>query len=176
MLQYDRREVRVEGSVDVSEQEVPDFDIQIETESIVNDSFFDIANVENKIPTPPRHQQNRLAKTRERKVFDLNKILEKVEAKEKEKILNKSLESSFSHMHEFTEATLKYFHQLIKNPRSGFASKVEGAKIFERIFGERLHDIDLQLWLVEKFWLKDREELLLFLEFASNADIFMPCG
>ena len=54
MLQYDRREVRVEGSVDVSEQEVPDFDIQIETKSIVKDSFFDIANVENKIPTPPR--------------------------------------------------------------------------------------------------------------------------
>ena len=83
MLQYDRREVRVEGSVDISEQEVPDFDIQIETESIVNDSFFDIANVENKIPTPSRHQQNRLAKTRERKVFDLNKILEKVEARRK---------------------------------------------------------------------------------------------
>ena len=83
MLQYDRREVRVEGSVDVSEQEVPDFDIQIETEIIVNYSFFDIANVENKIPTPPRHQQNRLAKTRERKVFDLNKILEKVEARRK---------------------------------------------------------------------------------------------
>ena len=53
---------------------------------------------------------------------------------------------------------------------------VEGAKLFERIFVERLHDIDLQLWLVEKFWLKNREELLLFLEFASNDDIFTPCG
>ena len=83
MLQYDRREVRVEGSVDISEQEVPDFDIQIETEIIVNDSFFDIVNVEKKIPTPPRCRQNRLAKTRERKVFDLNKILEKVEARRK---------------------------------------------------------------------------------------------
>ena len=174
MLQYDRSEVRVEGSVDVSEQEVPDLDIQIETESIVNDSFFDIVNVENKIPTPPRRQQNRLVKTRERKVFDLNKILEKVEAKEKEKIFKKSLESSSSHMHEFTEATLKYFRQLIKNARRSFASKVEGAKILERIFGERLHDIDFQLWLVEKFWLKGREELLLFLEFASNGDIFTP--
>ena len=109
-------------------------------------------------------------------MFDLNKILEKKEAKEKEKILNKSLESSFSHMHKFTEATLKYFCQLIKNARRSFAFKVEGAKTCERIFGERLHDIDFQLWLVEKFWLRDREELLLFLEFASNDDIFTPRG
>ena len=169
MLQYDRSGVTVEGSVDVSEQEVPDLDIQIETESIVNDSFFDIVSVENKIPTPPCRQQNRLAITRERKLLDLNKIPEKVEAKE-------SLESSSSHMHEFTEATLKYLCQLIKNARRSFASKVEGAKILERIFGERLHDIDFQLWLVEKFWLKDREELLLFLEFAFNDDIFKPHG
>ena len=76
-LQYDRSEVRVEGSVDVWEQEVPDLDIQIETESIVNDSFFDIVNVENKILTPLSLRQIRLAKTREKKVFDLNKILEK---------------------------------------------------------------------------------------------------
>ena len=32
------------------------------------------------------------------------------------------------------------------------------------------------MWLVEKFWLKDREELLLFLEFASNDDVFKPRG
>ena len=75
--------------------------------------FFDIVNVENKFPTPPCRQQNRLAKTRERKVLDLNKILEKVEAKEKETILDKPLESSSSHIHEFTEAKLKYFHQPI---------------------------------------------------------------
>ena len=36
-------------------------------------------------------------------MFDLNEILEKVDAKKKEKILNKSLESSSSHMDEFTE-------------------------------------------------------------------------
>ena len=65
-------------------------------------------------------------------------------------------------MHEFTEASLKYFCQLIKNARHSLVSKVEGAKILERIFSEKLHDIDFQLWLVEKFWLKDREELLLF--------------
>ena len=138
--------------------------------------FFDIVNVENKTPTPPSRQQNHLAKTRERKVFDLNKILEKVEVKEKEKIVNKSLESSSSHTHEFTEATIKYFRQMIKNARYSFASKVEGDKILGRIFDERLHDIDFQLWLAEKFWLKYREELLLFLEFASNDYIFTPCG
>ena len=169
-----KNEVRVKGSADVSEQEVPNLDIQIESGSIVNNSFFDIVNAENNIPTPPHRQQNCLAKTRGRKVFDLNKVLENVEAKKKEKFLNKSLKSSSSHMHEFTEATLKYFLQLIKNARRSFASKVEGAKILERIFGERLHDIDFQLWLVEKFWLKGREELLLFLEFASNGDIFTP--
>ena len=32
------------------------------------------------------------------------------------------------------------------------------------------------MWLVETFWLKDREEFLLFLEFASNDDIFTPRG
>ena len=109
-------------------------------------------------------------------MFDRNKILEKAEVKEKEKIVNKLLESSSSHTHEFTEATIKYFRQLIKNARYSFASKVEGDKILGRIFDERLHDIDFQLWLAEKFWLKYREELLLFLEFASNDYIFTPCG
>ena len=68
-------------------------------------------------------------------------------------------------MHEFTEATLKYFCQLIKNARRSFASKIEGAKIVERIFGERLHDIDFQLWLVEKFWLNDRRVVVIFTVF-----------
>ena len=48
MLQYDKSEVRVEGSVDVSEQEVRDLDIQIETESILNDSFFILSMLETK--------------------------------------------------------------------------------------------------------------------------------
>ena len=85
MLQYDRIEVR--GSVDVSEQEVPDLDIQTETESIFNDSFFDTVNVENKIPTPPLCQRNHLVKTRDKKVFDLNKILERWRQRRKKNFL-----------------------------------------------------------------------------------------
>ena len=119
MLQYDRSEGRVEGSVDVSEQEFPDLNIQIETESIAMILFLILSMLKKKFQL--HHVVDKiLAKTRERKVFDLNKILEKVDAKEKEKILNKSLESSSSHMHEFTEAALKYFHQLIKNARRSF--------------------------------------------------------
>ena len=49
MLQYDRSEVRVEGSLDVSEQEVPDLDIQIEIESIVNDFFLILSMLKTKL-------------------------------------------------------------------------------------------------------------------------------
>lgn len=41
--------------------------------------------------TPPHHCQNRLAKSHQRKVFEINSVLEVVEEKEKEKILNQAM-------------------------------------------------------------------------------------
>ena len=67
-----------------------------------------------------------------------------MEAKEKENFLNKPLESSSSHMYEFTEATLKYFHQLIKNARRSLPLRLKVPKLLKG-YSVRLHDINFQL-------------------------------
>ena len=62
--------------------------------------------------TPLHHRQNRLAKSRQRKIFDINSMLQMVEEKEKEKILNRAMGSEQEH---FTKATMNYFGKLIRD-------------------------------------------------------------
>ena len=70
-----------------------------------------VTNIDiNEPNTPPCCHQNWLGKYREWKVFDINKMLEKVEANEKEKILKKTVDSASNHENTFTEATMNYFH------------------------------------------------------------------
>ena len=90
--------------------------------------------------------------------------------------MKKAVETSSKHLNSFTEATFNYFCQLIKNGRCSFKAKAEGAKILEKILGDRLHDIDFQSWLVEKLWLKDRDELAGFLEYSSSDVLETPRG
>lgn len=60
-------------------------EIVAQTEQLFPDINVDV-NKANIFNTPPCRCQNRLAKYREQKVFDINKMLEKVEAKEKREI------------------------------------------------------------------------------------------
>lgn len=76
----------------------------------------------------------------------------------------KNVDSASNCQNTLTEATMNYFCQLIRNVFHSFSFKVDGVKILERIFGDILCDIDFQRWLVERFWLKDRDELVSFLE------------
>ena len=95
------------------------------------------------------------------------------------------MDSASNHQNAFTETTRNYFCQLVRNARRSFVSKVEGAKIQEKIFGDIFCDIvkvpkfkkkslvidcvtDFQQWLVERLWLKDRDELVSFLQYSSN--------
>ena len=39
-----------------------------------------------------------------------------------------------------------------------------------------MHDINFQSWLVEKLWLKDRDELVGFLEYSSSDVLETPRG
>ena len=41
-------------------------------------------------------------------------------------------------MNKFSAATLNYFRQLIRNARSGHLSKLEGAKLLKKIFGDQM--------------------------------------
>ena len=60
-------------------------EIVAQTEQLFPDINVDV-NKANIFNTPPCRCQNRLAKYREQKVFDINKMLEKIEAKEKREI------------------------------------------------------------------------------------------
>ena len=122
------------------------------------DSFLgEIDSAPSVTQTPPHKKQYQQSKVRMRKLFDINKILGEVMVKDKQKILEKTMAQNPSQTNTFVEATLGYFRQLIRNARRSHTSKVEGAKILYRIFGERLEDADFQIWLVEKLWLHDRE-------------------
>lgn len=76
----------------------------------------------------------------------------------------KTVDSASNCQNTLTEATMNYFCQLIRNVRHSFSFNVDGVNILERIFGDILCDIDFQRWLVERFWLKDSDELVSFLE------------
>ena len=65
-------------------------------------------------------------------------------------------------------STLSYFKNLIKDGRRGHTAKVEGGKLLRKAFGDNIDNIDFQMWLVEKFRLKDREELISFLDYESG--------
>ena len=116
--------------------------------------------------TPPRHRQSRLSKSRNRIAFDINGMLQKVTEKEKLKILDKAAQSSVG-MTQFTQSTLLYFKKLIRNARCGLSKKIEGAKMLSTIFGDKLNDLDFQMWMVHTFSLQDRQEFVAFLSYAS---------
>ena len=81
------------------------------------------------------------------------------------KILNCSINDQ---QETFTKCKLKYFSQLIRDARRSYQAKVEGAKTKYRMFGDRLSDIDFQLWLVGALRLNDRDELMMFLSFSNE--------
>ena len=124
--------------------------------------------------TPPRHHQNRLAKSCQRRVFDINSMLEAVKEKEREKILSRTMGN---HEEAFTKAVIHNFSKLIKDARRIFCSKVEGAQLLLKIFGAKLDETDFQIWLAEVLRLKDRDELLTFMEYSEEDKTnFTPRG
>ena len=122
----------------------------------------------------PRRHQNRLAKSCQRRVFDINSMLEAVEEKEREKILGRTMGN---HQEVFTKSAIHYFSKLIKDARWSFCSKVEVAQLLLKIFGAKLDETDFQIWLAEVLRLKDRDELLTFMEYSEeDKTAFTPRG
>ena len=78
-------------------------------------------------------------------------MLHVVEEKEKEKILNRAV----GREEYFTKATMNYFSKLIKDARCTFRSKIEGAKLLSTILGDKLNEIEHQVWLVDVLRLKE---------------------
>ena len=72
--------------------------------------------------TPPCIRQSRTAKKVSRKSSKVDSILANVEKKERERILKKPMDIE---MKTFTDATLEYFRDVVKNARCGHTAKVE---------------------------------------------------
>ena len=75
------------------------------------------------------------------------------------------------------KATLNYFQKLIKDAGRGFQSKVENAQLIYSIYGNKLDEVDYQMWLVNALKLKDRNELIMFLSYlAEDSSVITPSG
>ena len=131
--------------------------LNLEDSSVIDG---DSCMIDMTMMTPPRRRQYRHSKSRCRASFNINSILNSVETKERE--------NSKDNMNTFISSTLSYFKNLIKDGRRGHTAKVEGAKLLRKVFGDNIDNIDFQMWLVEKFRLKDREELISFLDYESG--------
>ena len=151
---------------------------QLHQQQEINDSFLECFNQHVNLDatinndeiflTPPRRKQNRQAKARQRKVFTINSMLESVEEKERLKIIERAREENSLQMNKFSEATLNYFRQLIRNARSSHLAKLEGAKLLKKIFGDQIECVEFQVWLADNLRLKNREDLVSFLNYASS--------
>ena len=136
-----------------------------------------LLSVNQEVPqcqTPLHCCQPRMAKYCQNKIFDINSMVETVEAKKK----RKSPKSNHWRSTRFLQkATLNYFQKLIKDARRGFQSKVENAQLIYSIYGNKLDEVDYQMWLVNAFKLKDRNELIMFLSYlAEDSSVITPSG
>ena len=118
---------------------------------------------------PPQCHQNRLAKSRQRRVFDINSMLEAVKEKEREKILSRTMGN---HQEAFTKAVIHNFSKLIKDARHSFCSKVEGVQLLLKIIGAKLDETGFQIWLTEVLRVKDRDELLTVMEYSPLFSLY----
>ena len=73
-----------------------------------------------------------------------------------------------NHQEAFTKAVIHYFSKLIKDARRSFCSKVESAQLLLKIFGTKLDETDFLIWFAEVLRLKDRDELLTFMEYSEE--------
>lgn len=64
------------------------------------------------------------------------------------------------------KATLNYFQKPIEDERHGFCSKVEGAQLMYSNLGDKLDEVDFQMWLVDALRLKDRNDLIMILGYS----------
>ena len=144
-------------------------------DSLLEQTFHDLQEKQNLVEilvvypidpvTPPRVKQYRSAKKIARHTLKVDNILSNVEKNEKEKILRRSMNCE---MNTFTEATLDYFKNIVKNARQGHHAKVEAAQLFTKVFGDHLWNYEFQLWLVNMFNLRDIDELCSFLEYQDK--------
>ena len=107
--------------------------------------------------TPPHKKQLKKEKVVQRKVFDINSLLDRVQEQEKQRIIQRVTKDNSTHMNTLCESFIKYYKDLVRNARRSYLSKVDAAKTLETVFGDELHDEDFQEWLVRKIGLSNSE-------------------
>ena len=71
---------------------------------------------------------------------------------------------------------MNYFRTLIKDGRKSFKSKVEGAQLILKIFGDKIDATDFQLWLANALN-TDLNDLISFINYAEeDQSTFTPRG
>ena len=71
---------------------------------------------------------------------------------------------------------MNFFKTLIKDGRRSFKSKVEGAELILKIFGDKIDDTDFRLWLADALNV-DLNDLISFIKYAEDdPSTFTPRG
>ena len=118
--------------------------------------------------TPPHKKQLKKAKVVQRKIFDINSLLDRVQEQEKQRIIQRVTKDNSTHMNTLYESFIKYYKDFVRNAQRSHLSKVEAAKALETVFGDELHNADFQEWLVRKIGLSNSEQLVDLLRYAEG--------
>ena len=117
--------------------------------------------------TPPHKKQLKKAKVVQKKVFDINSLLDRVQEQEKLRIIQRLANDNSTHMNTLYESFIKYYKDLVRNARRSHLSKVEATKALQTVFGDELHDVDFQEWLIQE-GLCNSERLVNLLKYAED--------
>ena len=60
---------------------------------------------------------------------------------------------------------MSYFKNIVKTGFRSISAKIEGAKLLEKVFGDKIEDLDFQTWLASEFKLQDVGDLISFLDY-----------
>ena len=72
--------------------------------------------------TPPRQKQLKKPKVVERKVFDINSLLDKVQEQKNQRILQRVTKDNSTHMNTLYESFIKYYKDLVRNDQRSHLS------------------------------------------------------
>ena len=72
-----------------------------------------------------------------------------------------------THMNTLYESFIKYYTDFVRNARRSHLSKVKATKALETVFGDELHDVDFQEWLIQE-GLCNSERLVDLLKYAED--------
>ena len=146
---------------------VEDGDISINSFVSAEVAFGSVRTDMENVTGSERCDYLKFAKTRSWTIFHIDKILNNVEEDQRYKLVMSSFGKIDGHMDKVLKAFFDYLKKLIRNGRRSLNAKIEGAQAIRKILGDSLDEVETQLWLADMLGLKERDELIHFLQYET---------